>query len=364
MIKHILPFVLVLIIILVSVSFLSLIPFSNSAGPSIIQTACNSHSSPSISSLSVSFSSTVTKNDKIIVAITSNTGGSEVFATITDSSSNTYGSHQFDDYNSGIGINSYFVVGTAGSTTSGLTITASFSPSLSNINVCAFEVSQANVITGNGPNWLSATSNPLVYNSPSISFTNNPAIIIVNFNAGQFGSGCGSEGLFSSPYVSAGSGQLGAIFIGTNTYLDEFIGYAPSVSTSPSSFTYSNAINNPCGEYGPSPTLSYMVITGVISTTYTQTITGWVFPNFVAGDASYSWFLGLIALLGPIAFLDTFLLVGKKTGKIDSGNMLFLTLAGLFIGSIIGVGLSILPLPSPFIAGVLLVLYLWKGRGI
>ena len=359
MFRQLLPSILVIIIIFVSVS--SLIPLSNATSPAVIQSACNSHSSPSISSLSVAFSSTVTKNDKLIVAITSEPGGSEIFATITDSASNSYGSHQFDDYDAGHGLNSYFIIGTAASTVSGLTITASFSPALSEINMCAFEISNANIINGNGSNWLSASANPLVYHSPNIAFTNGPAIIIANFNAGQFGTGCGSEGLFSSPYVSAGTGQLGTINIGTNTYLDEFMGYASSVSSSPSSFTYSNSINNPCNDYAP--IFSYIVITGILSITVTETIVGWVFPNFIDGQNTFSWIYILGIMLFPVAFISELAYQDTRGGGInlDGKSPIFLTLICLFIGSIIGVFVNLIPVLFPFLLGIILAIYIWRG---
>lgn len=103
----------------------------------------------------------------------------------------------------------------------------------------------------------------------------------------------------------------------------------------------------------------------LISTTYTQTITGWVFPNFVAGNQNYSWFYGILVLLGPVGFIDSAFVGGKKISSenIDSGSLLFLTLIGLLIGSIIGVTLNWLPFAVPFVFAVIFGLYLWKGRG-
>jgi len=100
----------------------------------------------------------------------------------------------------------------------------------------------------------------------------------------------------------------------------------------------------------------------VITVTYTETITGWVFPNFINGTNNYSWFYGMLILFAPLGFVDLLFFTQKRI-PITKDSLVFISLVSLFIGAMLGVMTNFLPLVTPFIFGTIFIIYLWRGRG-
>lgn len=100
----------------------------------------------------------------------------------------------------------------------------------------------------------------------------------------------------------------------------------------------------------------------IITTTYTQTITGWVFPNFIDGTGNISWFYMLGIMLFPVGFIAE-IAYKQNNGalNLDSKSPIFLTLVSLFIGSLIGTFTNFIPVVFVFLLGIILALYIWRG---
>lgn len=100
---------------------------------------------------------------------------------------------------------------------------------------------------------------------------------------------------------------------------------------------------------------------GPFLVTHTSTITGWVFPNFANGVNSFSWFIGFLILLIPLSMVDTVFLSGSL--NIDRNVVIFINLAMLFLGALLATMVNQLPFAIPFVFGMFLVVFLWRGRG-
>lgn len=132
------------------------------------------------------------------------------------------------------------------------------------------------------------------------------------------------------------------------------------------------------GAYVQTSTSNVGPLTTTITTTLTET--GIVAPCFVSGSSScgsYNWILAFLFLLLPPSIFSSFgaTSVGRETvsrlsgdrfdnySHVEGNTLIFTTLFGLLVGSVLGVlpTVNALPLWLPFAFGAIFVIYVWKG---
>lgn len=96
--------------------------------------------------------------------------------------------------------------------------------------------------------------------------------------------------------------------------------------------------------------------------TSTQTITGFVVPNFVNGVNSFSWLYFLIIVFVPMGEIIGVMTVDRGA-VLDRHALIFVFLSLLLVDSIFGVMINLVTVAMPFIFGILFAVYLWRGRG-
>ena len=74
------------------------------------------------------------------------------------------------------------------------------------------------------------------------------------------------------------------------------------------------------------------------------------------------WLFGILVMLSVTALLDGYL-VSRTNIAIGSDTFIFTSLIGLFVGSLIGLIINILPFYITIVMFALVVIYVWRGRG-
>lgn len=191
--------------------------------------------------------------------------------------------------------------------------------------------------------------------TPSFTATSGYTLFGETFPSGSFPCGfnmpCGFTWQYNEPTSSSSTLPMG------------FSGTGGSVA-----WTYIGITSNGTLQSLSPP--SIFTITSII------TKTGMLVPCFVGGsgcgnNGGYSWLLGMLFLLIPPSILSS-MFAATDEGKrfvsnyahVESNGMIFTMLFGLLIGSILGVmpTINALPLWTPFVFGVIFVIYMWKGR--
>lgn len=224
--------------------------------------------------------------------------------------------------------------------------------------------------------------------SDTISITTTTNIIQISafeiFGENQwsfaYGSGCGGSSFYTSGInvvsndvviAQIGSNSVNSAFVNSSGYLSN--GISPSGTGAmtewriPSSGSldtapFTGSIFSPNYPWIELEIASKNPIFPSITTTYTQTITGWVFPNFIDGTGNISWFYMLGIMLFPVGFIAE-IAYKQNNGilNLDSKSPIFLTLVSLFIGSLIGTFTNFVPIVFPLLTGIILAVYIWRG---
>lgn len=94
----------------------------------------------------------------------------------------------------------------------------------------------------------------------------------------------------------------------------------------------------------------------------TQTATAVVAPS--TSNPQY-WIFGFVALLLPVGLFTSLIFEqGHRSGNpVEPNAVMFAIIAGLLVGSVIGLLLNVIPWGITAIFVVIFFLYLWKGRG-
>jgi hypothetical protein len=129
------------------------------------------------------------------------------------------------------------------------------------------------------------------------------------------------------------------------------------ITFSPSTFPMGNS-----GTSFAEQVLIIPFIPAITTFTLTQTITGFVVPNFVNGVNSFSWLYFMIVVFVPMGEIIGVVTMDKRS-NLDRNALIFIFLAMLLLDSIFGVMLNLITVAMPFVFGILFVVYLWKGRG-
>lgn len=128
--------------------------------------------------------------------------------------------------------------------------------------------------------------------------------------------------------------------------------------------TASGSTNIQYANFGGTTAYGYSLaeidLTDLIS--QTQTITGFLVPNFVNGVNSFSWLYFLIVVFVPMGEIIG-LITAESRAVLDRHSIIFVFLGLLLLDSIFGVMLNVVTVAMPFIFGLLFGIYLWRGKG-
>lgn len=192
---------------------------------------------------------------------------------------------------------------------------------------------------GSGSTWTTAE-----LNSPLI-WTNSSTLIFEGADANNLAVGC-----TSGAFTTGGSQGVGPANI--HCYSASY-----AQSNSPSSFTMGSGASSSGSEV-------VLIIPYSIPTTITvtNTITGFLVPNFVNGVNSFSWLYFLIIVFVPMGEIIGMMTVDRGA-VLDRHALIFVFLSLLLVDSIFGVMINLVTVAMPFIFGILFAVYLWRGRG-
>lgn len=101
---------------------------------------------------------------------------------------------------------------------------------------------------------------------------------------------------------------------------------------------------------------------GLLLVTATNTITGFLVPNYVNNVNSFSWLYFLIVVFLPMGEIVG-VITADRRAVLDRHSLIFIFLGLLLLDSIFGVMLNVVTVTMPFIFGILFGIYLWRGRG-
>jgi hypothetical protein len=122
--------------------------------------------------------------------------------------------------------------------------------------------------------------------------------------------------------------------------------------------TLSYCINHATGSYNT----GVMAAFGPFNIVATNTITGFLVPNFVNGQNNFSWLYFLIVVMVPMGEIIGVVTIDRNS-VLDRHAIIFIFLGLLLLDSIFGVMLNVVTVAMPFIFGILFGIYLWRGRG-
>ena len=93
----------------------------------------------------------------------------------------------------------------------------------------------------------------------------------------------------------------------------------------------------------------------MVVVTTTSTVTGWV--DFNLANFSPDWILFVIFMSVGVLFVNTY----AVRANVDKNAQLIVNIIGFFIGSIFGMLANSVSVAIPFIFGMLLAIYIWRG---
>lgn len=317
-------------------------------GPiTLVQVSCHYNSAvPELSgSATTTFAGAVSTGDDIFVSIAIQGSANTAITNVNVTDNVNAGSPHYKlwlrttDQANTLYVGAYSFNLTTGVGAGGFTVTAKYAQSPNsanqNIQVCAYE------IAGATNRYTAATAQQEGGSLPISTITTGDFTF-----AAAVGNAGGGAYAFSGVTDSSNGNLIG--------------GHKPGTFSGLTSITFVE-------ELDMSISLPALITTTI---TTTLTVTGMVAPN-LTGDGNWQWLIGLFFLLFPVAILDSMVVTpigpsirGVVESHVEGDTVIFTTLLGLFIGSIIGVmpTINALPLAFPFMFGVLFVVYWYVGR--